>query len=151
MDDGFFRFYASEVSYFSAKVRPALRYKRIPHVELLATSAAYRDVIRPRTGLNMIPVVVTPEDETLQDSSDILDALEARVPRPPLYPSTPVQRVVAYLIELYSRCTTRLPRRGARRWMPRSPAPDWRCCCSFDRAIASASGTSSWSLRSEAV
>lgn len=102
MDDGFFRFYASEVSYFSAKVRPALRYKRIPHVELLATSAAYRDVIRPRTGLTMIPVVVTPEDETLQDSSDILDALEARVPRPPLYPSTPVQRVVAYLIELYA-------------------------------------------------
>jgi glutathione S-transferase len=102
MDDGFFRFYASEVSYFSAKVRPALRYKRIPHVEILATPAAYRTVIRPRTGLTMIPVVVTPEDETLQDSSDILDALEARFPRPPLYPSTPVQRVVAHLIELYA-------------------------------------------------
>ena len=102
MDDRFFRFYASEVSYFSAKVRPALRYKRIPHVELLATTAAYRAVIRPRTGLTMIPVVVTPEDETLQDSSDILDALEARVPRPPLYPSTPVHRVVADLIELWA-------------------------------------------------
>ena len=28
--DVFYRFYASEFSYFSAKVRPALRYKRIP-------------------------------------------------------------------------------------------------------------------------
>lgn len=100
--DTFFRLYASEVSYFSAKVRPALRYKRVPFVEILATRAAYREVIRPRTGLAMIPVVVTPEDETLQDSSDILDALERRFPEPPLYPPTPVQRIAAYLIELYA-------------------------------------------------
>ena len=96
------RFYASEVSYFSAKVRPALRYKRIPFIEVLATPRAYREVIRPRTGLDMIPVLVTPEDETLQDSSDILDALEARCPEPPLFPATPVQRVAAYLCELYA-------------------------------------------------
>jgi glutathione S-transferase len=100
--EGFYRFYASEVSYFSAKVRPALRYKRVPHVEILATPTAYRAVIRPRTGLAMIPVVVTPEDETWQDSSDILDALEARYPTPALYPATPVQRMAGYLIELYA-------------------------------------------------
>jgi glutathione S-transferase len=100
--DGAYRFYASEVSYFSAKVRPALRYKRVPHLEILATPTAYRNVIRPRVGFNMIPVVVTPEDETLQDSSDILDALETRFPKPPLYPSTPVQRIASYLIELYA-------------------------------------------------
>ena len=76
----FFRLYAAEVSYFSAKVRPAFRLKRVPHVEILPTPAAYREIIRPRTGLAMIPVVVTPEDETWQDSSDILDALEARYP-----------------------------------------------------------------------
>jgi glutathione S-transferase len=97
-----YRFYAAEVSYFSAKVRPALRYKRVPHVEILATPAAYRNVIRPRVGFNMIPVVVTPEDETLQDSSDILDALEDRFPDPPLLPRTPVQRVASYLVELYA-------------------------------------------------
>ena len=43
--DRFYRFYASEVSYFSGKVRPALRYKRLPFVEILATPDAYR-VIR---------------------------------------------------------------------------------------------------------
>ena len=32
----------------------------------------------------MIPTVVTPEDETWQDTSDILDALERRFPDPPL-------------------------------------------------------------------
>jgi glutathione S-transferase len=97
-----YRFFASEISYFSGKVRPALRYKRVPYVEVLPTPAVYRQIIRPRTGLNMIPVVVTPDDETWQDSSDILDALEAHHPDPPLYPATPVQRAVAALVELYA-------------------------------------------------
>jgi len=100
--DTLFRLYGSELSYFTAKVRPALRYKRVPFVEILATPAAFRDVIVARTGLSFIPVVVTPEDETWQDTSDILDRLEERFPDPPLVPSTPVQRVVAYLFELYA-------------------------------------------------
>jgi glutathione S-transferase len=98
--DVFYRFFASDVSYFSGKVRPALRYKRVPFVEILATRRTYREVIVPRTGLAFIPVVVTDRDETLQDTSDILDFLEARFPDPPLYPATPVQRMVAYLWEL---------------------------------------------------
>jgi glutathione S-transferase len=100
--DVFYRFYAAEFSYFSAKVRPALRYKRIPFVELLPTPEAYRTVILPRTGLGFIPIVVTADDETLQDTSEILDALEQRFPDPPLYPRAPVLRLLAYLIELYA-------------------------------------------------
>ncbi|MBI3782450.1 MAG: glutathione S-transferase [Deltaproteobacteria bacterium] len=97
-----FRFYAAEVSYFSGKVRPIFRYKGIPYEEIDPTPQVYRDVIEPRTGLRFIPIVVTPEDQTLQDTSEILDALEARFPNPPVYPTTPVQRVVAYLIEVYA-------------------------------------------------
>jgi glutathione S-transferase len=99
--DVYYKLYMAEESYFSAKVRPAFRWKRVPHVEVLATARVYREVLRPRTGLQMIPVVVGPDDETIQDSSDILDTLEARYPDPPLYPTTPVQRIVAYLWELY--------------------------------------------------
>src|SRR4029453_18660448 len=90
-----FRFYAAEMSYFSGKVRPALRAKRVPFDEILPTTAAYRQVIVRRTGLSMVPTVVTPEDDTWQDTSDILDALEARFPEPPLFPATPVQRRAA--------------------------------------------------------
>ncbi|HEV7734893.1 MAG TPA: glutathione S-transferase family protein [Candidatus Binatia bacterium] len=100
--DPVYRLYSSEISYFSQKVRPAFRWKRAPFVELLATTKASREVIGPRTGLAMIPVVVTPEDETWQDSSDILDALERRFPEPPLYPTTPAQRLAAYCIELWT-------------------------------------------------
>jgi len=100
--DVFYRFYAAEMSYFSAKVRPALRYKRIPYVEILPTPAVYRTVIVPRTGLAFIPVLETPDDETWQDTSDILDALEQRFPAPPLYPDAGVLRLLAYLVELYA-------------------------------------------------
>jgi len=99
MDARPYRFYAAEMSYFSAKVRPALRYKGVHFLELLPD---FRNVILPRTGLAFIPVIVTPEDETWQDTSDILDALERRVAAPPLYPTTPLQRLVAYLVELYA-------------------------------------------------
>lgn len=100
--DVYYRFYAAELSYFSAKVRPALRYKRIPFVELMPTTDAYRNVIMPRTGVRFIPVVITDDDVALQDTSTILDELERRFPDPPLYPVTPVQRVFTLLWELYA-------------------------------------------------
>ena len=50
----------------------------------------------------MIPTVVTPDDETWQDTSDIIDALERRFPDPPLVESTPVHRMAGYLFELYA-------------------------------------------------
>lgn len=96
------RFYAAEISYFSGKVRPALRYKGVPFFEILPTPRAYREVILPRTGLGFIPVLVTPEDETWQDTSDILDRLEARFPSPPLHPQSPVQRTSSLLLETYA-------------------------------------------------
>lgn len=96
-----YRFFAAERSYFSGKIRPALRAKRVCFEEVLPTRTAMAE-IKQRTGLQFIPVVVTPGNETWQDTSDILDALEAEVPSPALVPSTPVQRVVSYLVELYA-------------------------------------------------
>ncbi len=93
-----YRFHASDLSYFSAKVRPALRYKRLWYEELRAD----RHEVQRRTGLGFIPILITPEDETWQDTSEILDHLEARHPDPPLQPTTPVQRIAALLVELYT-------------------------------------------------
>jgi glutathione S-transferase len=100
--DGLWRYYGAEISYFTGKVRPAFRMKRVPHLEVLSDADAYRTVIRPRIGFDMIPIAVTPDGETVQDSSDILDALERAFPDPPLVPAGPVQRIAAYLVELYT-------------------------------------------------
>lgn len=96
-----FKLYGAERSYFTGKTRPNLRAKRVYFEEILPTRAAYAEIQR-RTGLAFIPVVVTPEGETWQDTSDIFDALEARFPEPALLPRSPVQRVVAQIFELYA-------------------------------------------------
>jgi len=96
-----YRMYGADVSYFTAKARPAFRIKRLFMEELLPTPEAYRDVILPRVGMAFIPTIITPQDEAWQDTSDILDELERRHPEIPIYPATPLQRVVAYLWELY--------------------------------------------------
>jgi glutathione S-transferase len=83
------------------KARAAFRAKRLFIEELLATPSVYSEIILPRVGMAFIPVVVTPQDETWQDTSDIIDALELRHPEPALVPATPVHRVAAYLWELY--------------------------------------------------
>jgi glutathione S-transferase len=96
--DAPYQFHAFEASYFSAKVRPALRYKGVWYEERRADLAE----IGRRTGLGFIPIVVTPEDETWQDSTDIYRRLEERHPKPPLFPVGALQRMAAHLIELYA-------------------------------------------------
>ena len=90
-------FHGADVSYFSGKVRPALPQKSLWYREVVPNLKQ----IVARTGVAFIPVLMTPDGEAWQDTSTILDRLEAAHPAPPLYPKTPVQRVVAYLIELY--------------------------------------------------
>jgi glutathione S-transferase len=92
-----YRLLGQEVSYFTAKVRCALRYKALWFEE---DHASFQEVVQ-RTGMAFIPVLVTPEDETWQDSSEILDRLEARHPDPALLPTTPRQRIACLLVELY--------------------------------------------------
>ncbi len=87
-----------EVSFFSAKVRVAMRYKQL----FMEEKRADIRMILKRTGLAFIPIVTTPDDEVWQDSSEIIDRLEARHPNPPLYPETPLHRTICSLIELYS-------------------------------------------------
>lgn len=96
-----YKLYGGEISYFTGKARAYLRFKNIPFRELVATRDVYKNVIMRRVGWPVIPVVVTPENETLQDTTDIIDALEKRFPQASVYPNTPRQRLVALLLEVY--------------------------------------------------
>jgi glutathione S-transferase len=91
--------YGAEISYYTAKVRACLRWKGLPFDEVTADAGVYKNVILPGVGVRVIPVLQTPEGTLLQDSSDIIDALEARHPSPAVYPDTPVQRLIALWIE----------------------------------------------------
>jgi glutathione S-transferase len=91
----------AQVSLYTGKVRAYLDYKAIPYDEVQATREVYRDVIVPRTGVRFIPVLITDDDVAIQDSTAIIDALEARYPEPSIYPVGALQRWVALLLECY--------------------------------------------------
>jgi len=101
-----YKFFGADYSYYSGKVRPYLRYKGIPYVEINPSVFIIHGIIVPRTTVLFVPVVITPDDIALQDSTEIIDFLEKRFdsPQTSIYPSayaSPKQHLVALLIELY--------------------------------------------------
>ncbi|KAI8489549.1 hypothetical protein Bbelb_327160 [Branchiostoma belcheri] len=86
---GRYQLLACELSYFSGKIRPYLRYKNIPFDSVTATEEVYEKMIYPRVGWNVVPVVITPDDKTLQDTTSMIEYLERKHPEPSVLPTTP--------------------------------------------------------------
>lgn len=99
-----YRLFAWDFSYFSAKVRAYCRFKEFhgafTYEEVLATQDLIRNYMLPATGSNVVPQIQAADGSWLQDSSEIIDVLEARHPVAPVVPTGPRQRLVSYLIEL---------------------------------------------------
>ena len=66
----------TEASQFSGKARAALRWKGVDFSETVATPEVYRDIIEPRIGYSVIPVLLTESGQTIQDSGDIIDFVD---------------------------------------------------------------------------
>ncbi|MEM7541729.1 MAG: glutathione S-transferase family protein [Pseudomonadota bacterium] len=94
-----YQLYAVEGSYYAAKARSCLLRKGIAFEEIRADRRAFEEVIVPRVGYPIIPVVVTPSGETLQDTTAIFDFLEATHQEIALLPASPVTRFACYLVE----------------------------------------------------
>ena len=95
------RLYGSPISLYTGKVRAYFVHKGIPFEEVMSSWRVYQSIIMPQTGVAMIPVVETPEEEYLQDSTHIIDTLEARFQSHAVYPDTPCLRLASLLLELY--------------------------------------------------
>jgi len=85
-------------SHFNEKVRWALDWKGIPHVRRSVLPGLHIPVILWITGQKQVPVLVV-DGRTVTDSTQIIAALEARNPDPPLYPSEPALRERALALE----------------------------------------------------
>ncbi|TNE57075.1 MAG: glutathione S-transferase family protein [Alphaproteobacteria bacterium] len=92
--------YGAEPSYYTAKARSYLRKKGIPFVERSSGHPRYREVVKI-SGQGKIPILEAPDGTVVQDTTDIIDFLEARFAEKPAYPTTPKQRLVALLFELF--------------------------------------------------
>ncbi len=94
--------YVMSNSPYSDKIRMYLRLKGLPVLEVRENLRNREQVLRARTGRTMVPVVITPADEALNDSTHITRTLEAACPVPPLRPADPGRRGLDALLEDYA-------------------------------------------------
>lgn len=95
---GVYRIFGSEMSPYSVKVRSYFRYKAIPH-RWIPRNAASDEAYRRFARLPIVPTVATPEDEGLQDSTPIIEAVEALRPEPSIHPDDPDLAFLSALVE----------------------------------------------------
>ena len=99
------RILGSANSPYSIKVRAYCRYKAIPHRWIpKRMNCAESDQIAGRARLAIVPTVASPEDDAvLQDSTPILEHLEATHPEPSIHPKGAPMRFVSCLLEVAKR------------------------------------------------
>jgi glutathione S-transferase len=93
-----YRIYGAELSPFSVKIRSYFRYKQIPHqwiVRNAETMADYQKFAK----IPIIPLVVTPDEQGLQDSTPIMEAIDTAFPDPSTHPEDSAAAFVSLLLE----------------------------------------------------
>lgn len=96
-----YRLFGSELSPYSVKVRSYLRFKGIEH-EWIPRGPNSAAEFQKYAKLPLIPLLVTPEGQGLQDSTPIIETLEAKIPEPSIHPDDPALRFLSELIEEYA-------------------------------------------------
>ena len=91
----------AEWSPYSVKVRSYFRFKGIPHEWIVSTTAA-REEYKEHFKLPLVPLVLTPDDRTLQDSTPMIEALEAEFAEPTIYPQNDAMNFISMLLEEFS-------------------------------------------------
>ncbi|WP_417470986.1 glutathione S-transferase family protein [Maricaulis sp.] len=93
------------VSLYTGKVRGYLRWKNAAFREQLSTVEVYKSIILPRVGWPVVPVLLHEDGSehgvAVQDTTEIIDYVEAREPGPSVYPDGPVQKLAALILELF--------------------------------------------------
>ena len=95
------RLYGNELSPYSVKVRSYFRWKGIPH-EWIIRSTENQAEFQRYAKLPLIPLVVTPDGEALQDSTPIIEHFERLIPEPSITPVDPALAFVSALVEEYA-------------------------------------------------
>ena len=93
-----YRIFGSELSPYSVKVRSYFRYKGIPH-EWIPRDASSEEEFKKYAQLPLVPLVVTPEEMALQDSTPIIEFMEALFPEPSIHSEDPTLAFLSALIE----------------------------------------------------
>jgi glutathione S-transferase len=102
MSESAYLLYTMQNSPYSDKVRALMAYKRIPFDERIENMRTRFEVLQARTGKTMVPVVISPDDRALNDSTTIAALLEERHPSPATRWSHAGADALAMLLEDYA-------------------------------------------------
>src|SRR6266404_3449533 len=95
-----YRIFGNELSPYSVKVRSYFRYKKIPHQWVVRDSTNAEEFQR-YAKLPLIPLVITPDSQGIQDSTPIIEHFEALHPEPSIHPADPALAFLSAMIEEY--------------------------------------------------
>lgn len=93
-----YRIYGVELSPYSVKVRSYCRYKNIPH-EWINRDMSRMEEFQALAKLPLIPLVLTPNEDVWQDSTPILEKMEAQFGSPSIHPEDGVLNFISILLE----------------------------------------------------
>ncbi len=96
-----YRLYGLELSPYSIKVRSYLRYKNIPHQWIIRSMDKMTE-FNQYAKLPLVPLLVTPDDRGMQDSTPIIEALEREFPTPALQPDDTLLQFISVLLEEFA-------------------------------------------------
>jgi glutathione S-transferase len=96
-----FRLYGAELSPYSLKVRSYLRFKGL-QFEFLERNAARQEEFTRYAKVPLAPVLVDADDNALQDSTPMIEALERQFPEPSITPDDSGVAFLAALLEDYA-------------------------------------------------
>lgn len=91
--------YGAEMSPYSVKLRAYLRFKTIDHE--WRNRGDYEDEFKQYAKLPIVPLLVSPDGEGIQDSTPVIEKLEALYPEPSITPADARLAFISALIEEY--------------------------------------------------
>ena len=99
--DAVYELYGIELSFFTQKMRAALQWYFHGEFKLVNKTPENSEMLETRAATHQIPVIVTPENWALADSTPMLQLLDSRLAVPRFYPADGFSRAVVGLVEEY--------------------------------------------------
>lgn len=102
MTNGIYQLYGWRLSYFTMKLKCYLTCKQIPFEEKPMNAFDLYYMANKKVGVSVMPILVTPKGDWLQDTKDIIDEMEKRYPEHSIYPKTPCKKFVSLVLESWA-------------------------------------------------
>ncbi len=100
--ENFYRIWQSYCSPYSHKVMTYMNYKSIPYKRMEADMISMGGEVKTLVGQSIIPVILTPDEQVMQDSTPILEHFEKTYPQKPTIPTDNRLAFIMWLLEEFS-------------------------------------------------